>query len=387
MLLFLALTGCTEQYVLQTNTFESAIVVEATITNEFKKQRIKITRTYRLEENYPTNVTDAEVSVTDSDGKEYVFEEAAGSYVSISEFAAIPGKTYRLNIVTNDGKTYNSTAESLTTINPIEAIVPKVQTKNGTRGVFIYVNSQDPQNTSKYYRYEYEETYKIIAPKWNSDKAITVPGETPSDHREIVLQPRGSEETRICYSSERSNGIIQTTTSSQNEDRIDFPVRFISEKNAIISNRYSILVRQYIQNLASYTFYKTLKEISGSENILSQTQPGFFYGNMKSIDNPNEKVIGFFEVSSVSSKRIFFNYEDLFPGQQLPPYFTDCTVKEFKFCFASGVSECKGNELLSAINANTLLYYGNINDRYFMVVPMCGDCTTFSSNTVPSFWE
>jgi hypothetical protein len=57
-----------------------------------------------------------------------------------------------------------------------------------------------------------------------------------------------------------------------------------------------------------------LKELSGSDGILSQNQPGFFFGNIKSVENPNEKVIGYFEVSSVSSQRIFFNYEDVFPG-------------------------------------------------------------------------
>jgi len=76
-------------------------------------------------------------------------------------------------------------------------------------------------------------------------------------------------------------------------------------------NRYSIFVKQYVQNFAAHTFYQTLKDISGSESILSQTQPGFFAGNIKSDDNPNEKVIGFFDVSSVSNKRIFFNFSDL----------------------------------------------------------------------------
>ena len=88
----------------------------------------------------------------------------------------------------------------------------------------------------------------------------------------------------------------------------------------MIRNRYSILVKQYVQSLAAHTYYETLKEISDNGSILSQTQPGFFRGNISSVDNPREKVIGFFEVSSYSEKRIFFNFSDLFPKTPAPEY-------------------------------------------------------------------
>lgn len=389
LLLILAIgtASCTEQYVLQTNTFEDALVVEATITNELKTQQIKISRTYRFEENGPTRESGATVYITDNNGMQYDFEEGAHAYLSINPFEAVAGKTYRLNVITSDGKSYHSDAQTLTTVNEIESVVPTVQIRSGVKGVAIHVNSFDANGTSKYYRYEYEETYQIVAPKWDASKAIRVPGANPGDHDEIELVPRDSGETRICYSTVASAAILQTNTTSQSEDRVNYPVRFIGDQNPIIANRYSILVRQYIQSLAAYTFYKTLNELSGSESILTQNQPGFFYGNITASENPENKVIGFFEVSSVSSQRIFFNYTDLFPGQQLPPYFVDCEDKLFKLCFSPGIPECKGNELLSAISGNTLLYANNVNDLYYMVVPPCGDCTTFSSNVVPDFWE
>jgi len=52
---------CTDPYALQTSNYEEALVIEATITNELKYQEIKITKTYKLEENFPTTVTDAVV--------------------------------------------------------------------------------------------------------------------------------------------------------------------------------------------------------------------------------------------------------------------------------------------------------------------------------------
>ncbi len=385
-LMAIMLTGCTEQYLLQTSNFEQALVVEATITNELKHQQIKITRTFRFEEDGPQVTNGADVYISSSDGTEYEFEQNEGVYLSVSPFQAEAGKNYTLHILTSDGKSYVSTAESLTTVSNLEDVTAEVATIDGIRGVQINAKSFDPANTSKYYRFEYEETYKVIAPRWSMYDAnrVQIPG---AEHDGIEVVPRGPEEIKTCFSTVVSNEIIQTTTTDLSEDRVDYSVRFISDQNPIISHRYSILVRQYVQNLASYTFYKTLKELSGSESILSQNQPGFFYGNMRSEEDASEKVVGFFDVSSVSSKRIFFNYADLFPGEDLPPYFDDCSLQFFKFCFIPNDWECRGAALLSVIGQNTLLYFDHSDLDYFMVRPACGDCTEISSNVIPAFWE
>lgn len=387
LLISFSIISCTEQYALQTNTFEDALVVEATITNEMKHQQVKLSRTYRLEDTGPVFEAGATVHVTDNQGNDFAFEENAGAYTSVSEFQAVPGNAYTLHITTGDGKSYVSTPEILSAINNMQDVVASVETLNGVHGVQINAKSFDPAAASKYYRYEYEETYKIIAPKWSFFKAIVVPAAPGEDHDGIAIIPRGPVETKTCYKTDLSNDIIQTTTNGLAEDRVNFTVRFISDQNPIISHRYSILVRQYIQNLASFTFYKTLKELSASGSILSPNQPGFFYGNLRAEADANEKVIGFFDVSSVSSKRIYFNYADLFPGAQLPPYFANCDTKSFKFCFITTDFECRGGALLSAIGGNDLLYFADEGLYYFMVEPPCGDCTVFSSNVIPSFWE
>lgn len=377
LLLCFALNGCTEQYALQSNTFEDALVVEATLTNELKKQEIKISRTYRFEDNGSTFETGAHVTVTDDLNMVYDFEEVDGTYLSVSEFQAVPGRTYRLNITTSNGLSYVSTAEKLTTVNEIESVIPNVVTKDGDRGVQIEVNSYDPTNTSKYYRYQYEEAYKIIAPKWVRNEAIII------GPQQIGLQEITTE-TRVCFTEKKSDAILLSSSVGLSEDRQNFPIRFISNQNYIISHRYSILVRRYVENLAAYTFYKTLKELSGTGSILSQNQPGFFYGNLKSVDHPDEKVIGFFDVASVSSRRIFFNYADLFPQEPLPPYYNKCEELVLPFCF--GLPPCAGDGLLQSIENHSLTYYFNDGIIYHMYEAPCGDCTTFSSNIRPTFW-
>ncbi|MBF6609202.1 MAG: DUF4249 domain-containing protein [Flavobacterium sp.] len=383
------LSGCMDPYQMETNTFEDAIVVEGSISNQLKRHSVKITRAYMLEETSPTIETNASVNVTDDAGNTYDFNFEDGIYLSINPFHAVAGRAYTLNISTSDGKVYKSSAESLTTTTSIESVDANVVIKNGQKGVQISVDSHDPSGNSKYYRYEFEETYKVVAPFWSEYVATVILDEDPafSSNDIIVLSPR-TYEAKTCFSTAKSVDLLITSTVNLSEDRVsNFPIRFISVTDPIIMHRYSINVIQYVQSLAAYTFYKTLKEpTSAGENILSQNQPGFFYGNMRSLSNQNEKVIGFFEVSSYSESRIFFNFEDIFPDDQLPEYFFQCQPYEFNSeNFGPGPNP--GRTLRGDLITGNMIYYSHLGVIYNTVRPECGDCTTFSSNVIPDFWE
>ncbi|PZX93714.1 DUF4249 domain-containing protein [Flavobacterium aquariorum] len=382
LLLCFIFNSCTEPYILETNTYEEALVVEATITNELKKQEITITKTSRFEDKETQIEKGADVFITDNTGTRYHFEEESGKYISTIEFQAIPGKEYRLNINTKDGRTIVSTTETLSAINPMQDVKAAVETKDSLRGVAIRVSSYDPTNTAKYYRFEYEETYKIIAPEWRLKKAITIDGVNGANPTLEVIA--NDPNTRICYSTKKNTEIILTSTNELNEDRVDFVPRFISDQNYIISHRYCILVKQYVENLPAYTYYKTLKKISGTESILSPLQPGFLNGNLKSVNNPNDKIMGYFDVASVSSKRIYFNYIDLFPKDPPPPYYTKCDEQALLFCF--GPPPCYGDELVYYFANNLMTYSLHEGILYHIYPAPCGDCTTFSSNIKPPFW-
>lgn len=391
-----ATISCTEPYALQTNTFEDALVIEATVTNELKKQEIKISRTFQLEQTEPIIEKDATVYITDDIGNQYNFIEENDKYISEFEFEAIPERQYQLFVNTSDGKHYTSTREKLTTISPLTEVKATRKNSYGVEGVEITANSYDPTGNSKYYRFEYEETHKIIVPYPSKDSLI-VYGNSDCPNASLgetlytfeIVERSGESET--CYKTNKSTEILLENTSSKSIDKIDdFSIRFISKEDYIISNRYSILVKQYVQNLNSYTFYKTLKKLSASGSILSPSQPGFINGNILNINNPNEKVIGFFDISSYSEKRIFFNYNDVFPDEEIPPYFYNCEVVDYdETLIDCSIPILYGLGKLGSLTARgTIVFYGkNLPHIYRMVPYQCGDCRTIGSNVVPSFWQ
>jgi hypothetical protein len=99
------LSGCVEEIDFEIETFESALVIEATITNENKNQEILLSRTYQTEDDGPPPERNASVEIL-AGGSSYVFEELEpGRYVSTFPFSAQPSIDYILSITTSNGRT------------------------------------------------------------------------------------------------------------------------------------------------------------------------------------------------------------------------------------------------------------------------------------------
>jgi len=391
-LLLLVYTSCSEEIGFKADSFESALVVEATITNELKNQEVILSKTFMFEEDGPKPETNAAVKII-SDSGEYLFSEKEnGKYVSEDKFKAQPSLNYTLKITTSTGKKYSSSPSILPQNTQIEQLYAVRETDDeGVNGMSIFIDSYDASGNSKYYRYTYEESYKIIAPKWVPEDIIVVDPTWPLCH--LILIPK-EEEKRICYNVVNSQNIIQTNTTTLTEDRLSrFLVRHISSEDHIISWRYSILVTQYIQSQEAYSYYETLNNFTEEGSIFSQIQTGFFNGNVFSENNPEEKIVGYFDVSTVSSKRIYFNYEDFYPGEERPSYARPCF--EYTPVRNQGHPTDACGPLINGVLSNEIVYF-KVNESvpesslvgpYIMVPRACGDCTELGNNVAPDFWE
>lgn len=370
-------------------TYENVLVVESTLTNEMKQQVVKLSKTSTLENSQVLIENNATVKVVGSDGHTYNFSQVTetGDYISDNEFSAIPNVDYTLSIQTSDGKSYSSSAVTLPPAVEMDEVYAERILDETHDGVQVLVNTEDPTGNAKYFRYGYEETYKIVAP-YPSPFTFEIINFDPDAYTyEIVLTPREPE--IVCYSSDNSTGINQTSTTELNENKVfRFPVKYLSKEDPKLQTRYSILVKQYVQSVEAFTFYKIIQELGSVESLLSQGQPGYVAGNMVSDNDPNEKVLGFFEASSVSSKRIYFNYQDF--GIEKPPYFVECEVLPLDYLDNTTID----NDPDERATLFTSLSYFNYqvirlsqNTIYTIVQAECSVCTSFSSNVKPDFWE
>ncbi|AXT60215.1 DUF4249 domain-containing protein [Aquimarina sp. AD10] len=377
---------CVETFEVESQDFESILVINTTITNEMKFQQILLSRTFKFEEDKAQAEQGATIKIIEDSTVEYIFEEPSpGVYRSAQEFKALPNKGYRLSIETLEGKSYTTEELFLPQETAIDDVRPvKMFNSDGVGGVGILIDAFDPSGNSKYYRYEFEETYRISAPFWvGQDLVSTVEaGET------IFSRVDRPSSERQCYNGGKSNTIITTNTTALSEDRLDgFLVHFIKSDDIRVADRYSIFIRQYVQSRDANGFYETLDSFSDSESIFSQIQPGFISSNIVSNENPDEKVLGFFDVSSVSEKRIFFNRDEVIGD--LPRFTLNCAFvapEQEDFETAEAFRRRIATDFIRSGGFKFFKEDPPMSGDFVFVPRSCGDCSVFGRGVAPDFW-
>jgi hypothetical protein len=377
VLLILCTYGCIEPIEIETKTYESALVIEGTLTNESSHQEILLSRTYELEENEASKETNAQVQVLDNSNV-YDFEEVEpGRYVSVEPFQAVSGKAYILEVTTSDGNKYSSEPEQLPQTPGLLDLHAERISYGNEDGVAVFVNVDGAGEKSAYYLFEFEETFKIVSP-FDFDRDLVY------RNGQFVEVPKTREE-EICYVTEPSEEILLANTNSQSSNDLnEFLVRFIDGENYRTAHRYSILVRQYSISVDAFSYYETLKDFSDSESIFSETQLGHINGNLNSLSDPNEKVIGFFSVAEVNAQRLFFDFEEFYSRKEFIP---DSHISLCEVLAPPINTEAEIRALKDQIERGSVKYIGMEVDQHLFVRARCVDCTFFGTNVPPDFWE
>jgi hypothetical protein len=397
------------------------LVVEGTLTNEFKNHQIRLSKIDSLIDlqldsvynpftplrdierdlvNYEEN---AQVRIEAGTGANYNFSEISpGVYESSTAFAAENNTTYQLKVTTAKGKAFSSKPMAINGFSSLDSIyAQKTISDSGAEGIGIFVDNSNVQGSAGNLRYNYIETYKVIAPNWSSREFKLTnydPCALPGPTYTLEIVPR-EEESQVCFATAQSNTIIQNKLNAGNGGTsAGFLVRFLGKDNFAISHRYSILVTQLVSGPESFSFYEQLNNFSQTGSIFSQVQPGFLEGNVLAEDGSQGTVIGFFDVVSVTQKRLFFNYTDFYPDEALPPYPFNCGLhsspeSHVSYC-ATGeqVNNCP-QSVIERVNLD-LISYISPNDQnigtcpgpHIYVPKICGDCRVLGSNVQPEFW-
>ena len=413
----LQISGCVEEFEPEniTEVLDGALVVDARITDENKQQTILLTRTFSFDEIEPTPEIGAQVNIIDDLGGSIDFiENEPGNYSTIAAISLEQGRAYTLQITTADNVIYHSNKTTLPS--RIELTELKTQRKfnnSENDGISITVSNSNNSSSANYFRYEYEETYKIIPPDYNPFIWDQVDYDffcEDDDGWEVTVTSR-NEPADICFGTNKSNNLIITSTSNlTTNDLENFEVRFIGSDNYAISHRYSILVKQYHHDINAASFFSSLEDFSSSESIFSNVQTGMLESNVSAKNSENAIVFGYFELSSYSEKRIFFNYKDFYPNKPLPPYIISCDVIREPALYPDGfhstvidgkiiVDRGSNSPLIEGIIAGQIGYIGD-NENFlepddngelsrapFLVKPLgCIDCRKFGDNVIPNFW-
>ena len=379
LFLWLVVAGsCVKPYDFNPQSFEKVLVVDGAISDQPGPYAVEITYTYPLDTNLAERVSNAEVWVEAADGDRIEYAGAQdGTYYSPPGFQAEVGDTYQLFIRMPDGATYASTAESLIKSPGIDSVydryaeLPSSEGDRNVGGIQFFVDTHDETGVARFFRYEWEEAYEIRVP-------FPAAYELNEDSMLVPMQ----DEIGVCYRENASNNLIFGTTIGNSENRIaEFPIRFVSQEDQTLRVKYAILVKQYAISESAYLFYKRLRENNESGGSLFDQQTGSVFGNISSLDNNDQQVLGYFEVAGVSEKRTFFSNAELDPRLRVANFPFYCTSENSIKTVPDSVQYYLGQ------TGGHVYGYSSMPPAAYIHNRSCTDCSFYASITPPDYWE
>jgi hypothetical protein len=254
-------------------------------------------------------------------------------------------------------------------------------------GIGVYLDSDEEIGGNTYFRWEYEEIWKFQVPSQKKYNYI--------NDRVIIPLTNVSE---YCWKSNKSGGILIGSVLPGLTDSIKkMPVTFIQpDQSDRLTIQYSILVRQMSVTKKEFDFWSNLKQVNEIRGSIYDTQPYSVISNIYNVDNPDERVLGYFSVSAVKEKRIYILPKDIY-GMGLPQFNYDCqeyerSPSDYMPNPATGKAFTFDEIYDMFMAAGGLIFvrpiYTGQNQLYKLVfVPVqCSDCSLTGSVSKPDFW-
>lgn len=369
--------SCIEPFEFETGQTKASIIIEASITDETKAHEITISYAVSLDspplDEFAQDTTvaapaeGATVWLEDQRGQMTMFAESKpGRYLSDANFSAAQGDTYTLNIDLSNGDSYVSDAETLMPKASLGKIYSKVvelpSTQNSTtnKGSQLFVDANVLTGFEGWFRYEWEDVYEFETPEISRY-------ETDADGVTIErINP-----INVCYRLAKSTSPILATTQGRTEAIIsELPIRFLDKKVVLPMTKYFIRLRQYSINSDAYQYFKELRENNVGSGSFFDKQKGTSFGNIHSVTNPDEIVLGYFELASVEEQSLFFTPSEL--GTNFSSYPATCVITR---------TPDGGRWLISDLDKSQPII------AKIYVNAQCADCRFFGTLDKPDFWE
>ncbi len=370
------LSGCLDRYAApKVSDPDNYVVVSGFLNARDSACTITLTRSHALSSSGTSiPILDANVELQSQDGITFELPSTGAGGYSNLKIRLNLASTYRLHINLS-GSDYFSTYVPITQSPPIDSVGwSLVRSGAVDPNVNIYVNSTGANDQSRYYLWNFQETwfYSAAYPSY----AIFENGQVLS----II------DTTYFCWHTLNSNPVLIASTDQLSENVVNqFSVASIPINSVKLSREYSILINQLTITQDAFEYWQQLKANTENLGTIFGSQPSQFNGNLYSAANPSEPVFGYFMAAVPAQKRIFIKASQLpRPSGAVITGYEGCRLDTLTVQMlesSAGVSSAGGSSFVFPYGSPATL-------GYLITSKSCTDCRTQGGTTTkPSFWH
>ena len=363
--------GCKEKFISPALPVVSGyLVIEGVANDGGGVTRFKLSRTTSLNNKAAVKETGANVKIEGSNNLSFSLVESTPGNYTIDNLHLDPAIKYRLSVKTNSQE-YLSDFVNIRPNPPIDSV-------NWVRendGVHIFINTHNAQNNSRYYQWEYDETWEFHSVY----DAILKYGKDPGNpNGGVIYRDFTDRQIYKCWQTNPSSTILLGSSAKLSQDIIHLPIIKIPPASWKLSVLYSVFVKQYAWSKEGYEFLERMKKNTEAVGSVFDPQPSELNGNIHCVSDPGRPVIGFFNICTIREKRIWI-YNSQLPGWN---YSFECpliVIENHK----DSIAVKAGGKL--PVGPEKSSPFGGI-ETFYAAQTECVDCTLRGTNVKPIFW-
>jgi len=388
--LILASVKCREAYNPKPATNgDGALVVEG-VLNANGITTISLSRTTRLSDKRIAPEIGAFLFIEDENsGASFPLQEKSGGLYQSEDLIFDAAEKYRLRITTYDNRQYATAFKDVITT----PVIDSLSWQQTGSGVEIFTHAHDDLNSTRFYKLDYEEDWEFHSAYRATLYFREVPPD-PAGNRfvlDYLVPSTQSVDLRlfICYNKRNSSNINIVSTDKLGSNVLYAPVRNIPHASIELSVLYSINVKQYALSEEAYEFYSRMKKNTESLGSIFDAQPSELSGNVTCTTDPGELVIGYVECTTVQTKRLFINNDQLADwGYDLGcPVYVEPNPKFSEYPYPNDPALFE-NIYARGLVPTTVAESGPFGEikKFFVNTVRCVDCRQRGTNNKPDFW-
>jgi Domain of unknown function (DUF4249) len=381
LIILLGIMACKEKYVSPVVSPPTGyLVIEGVVNSGQGPTTIKLSRTTALENPQTLYEKNADVKLEGEDNSVVSFKEKGIGEYMVDSLRLKNSVKYRLNIRTSNGKSYISDYVAAKNNPPIDS----VSWVQNTEGVKLFINTHDALNKTRYYLWDYEETWEFhgayrsyikynVVTKPSAEKAYL------AVYRDTLNSAFFDSTQYYCWQNFKSNTILLGSTAKLDKDIVNLPLAAIPRASIKLSVLYSILVKQYSLTPEAYAFLEIMKKNTEQTGSVFDAQPSALKGNIYNPKDLDEPVIGYFSICPIQEKRLFID------NLQLSRWGYSPGCDEVKFINNSDTIRLKALDLVPTRVVPSPVPFPIIPEFYAARYD-CMNCKLNGTNDKPSFW-
>lgn len=189
--------------------------------------------------------------------------------------------------------------------------------------LWVNVSTHSEMRTG-FYRWSASETYEYHATYYADH--FFVPAGTEYKGRIIendsIVEYEDGDNSYFCWTSDERSDILIGNTTDLTEDRlVGYQIYSFLPTDRKVSHIYFVELKQRRLTEDAYLFWDNLRNNSTNVGGLFSPEPFELRGNISNVNDPDEFVLGYVSVTTLSKARLFIdNYETRFSRWTGPSY-------------------------------------------------------------------